>query len=77
MENLTDPFQGLIVFGNARIIPKITFIVAVVNIILFILLVTLLQAVGIALSSVIAECLVTLVSFYYLKRFVLWSGLKA
>jgi PST family polysaccharide transporter len=68
--------QGIIAFGDVKIIPKITFVGAISNIILAILMVNLLQAIGVAISFVFAEIVVTLVSFYYLKRLNLWSGLK-
>ena len=60
--------QGIIASGNFKIFSKITFLGAISNIILATLLVKLLQAVGVAISVVFAEILVTLVSFYYLKR---------
>jgi len=68
--------QGIIAYGNVKIIPKITFVGAISNVILAILLVKLLQAIGVAISLVLAEILVTIVSFYYLRRLDLWNGLK-
>jgi PST family polysaccharide transporter len=68
--------QGIIAYGNVKIIPKITFVGAISNVILAILLVKLLQAIGVAISLVLAEILVTIVSFYYLMRLDLWNGLK-
>jgi len=68
--------QGIMAYGNVKIIPKITFVGAISNVILAILLVKLLQAIGVAISLVLAEILVTIVSFYYLRRLDLWNGLK-
>jgi PST family polysaccharide transporter len=68
--------QGIIAYGNVKIIPKITFVGAISNVILAMLLVKLLQAIGVAISLVFAEILVTIVSFYYLRRLDLWNGLK-
>jgi len=68
--------QGIIAYGNVKIIPKITFVGAISNVILAMLLVKLLQVIGVAISLVFAEILVTIVSFYYLRRLDLWNGLK-
>jgi PST family polysaccharide transporter len=68
--------QGIMAYGNVKIIPKITFVGAISNVILAILLVKLLQAIGVAISLVLAEILVTIVSFYYFRRLDLWNGLK-
>ncbi|AEH22444.1 polysaccharide biosynthesis protein [Thermodesulfobacterium geofontis OPF15] len=63
--------QGLIAYGKLEIIPKITLAGAISNIFIALLLVNLLQAVGVAISVLIAEAVVTFISFYYFKRVII------
>jgi PST family polysaccharide transporter len=63
--------QGLIAYGKLEIIPKITLVGAILNIFIALLLVNLLQAVGVAISVLIAEAVVTFISFCYFKRVIL------
>jgi len=63
--------QGLIAYGKLEIIPKITLAGAVSNIFIALLLVNLLQAVGVAISVLIAEAVVTFISFCYFKRVII------
>ncbi len=60
--------QGIMAYGNYSIIPRLTFAGAFTNITLVLLLVNSLEAIGVALSVVIAEIVVTSASFYYFKK---------
>jgi PST family polysaccharide transporter len=62
--------QGLIAYGKLEIIPKITLSGAILNVFFALILVNLFQAIGVAISVIISEVVVTSMSFYYFKKII-------